>query len=192
MTTVRQTTTILFLLFFCNVYGQKWELHRIDKSKKFKFEYWFQFDNLDDTSTYNFEKTSGHLKSTIHLTNNKGDTVSFAVIKIKGLDNDTLLNVISDNDGLGTVNLRPGKYQIEITEINFDKFSLDFTISEGEYFDLKIKLGLGPDLEVYQINSRTNLKEHEIFSIMNCVKENQKVYYKKCIEKKRYYINMHI
>ena len=189
---MRQTTTILFLLFFCNVYGQKWHLNRIDRSAKFKFEYWFQFDNIDDTSTYNFEKTEGQSKSTIQLTDNEGDTVLFETIRIKGLNNDTILNIISDIDGLGIVNLRPGKYQIEISAINYDKFSFDFTISEGEYFDLKIKLGLGPELEVYQINSRTELKVQEIISIMNCVKENRQYYYKKCSDNKRYYITKQI
>ncbi len=189
---MRQTTTILLLLLFCNVYGQKWHLNRIDKSAKFKFEYWFQFDNIDDTSSYNFKKNVGHLKSTIQLKDNKGDTVIFATIRIKGLDNDTLLNIISDLDGLGIVKLRPGKYRIEISAMNYDKLSFDFIISEGEYFDLNIKLGLAPELTVYQINSKNELTEQEIQAIINCVKVNRQDFYKICSDKDRYQIVMHI
>lgn len=189
---MRQTTTILFLLLFCNVYGQKWHLVGIDKSAKFKYEYWFQFDNIDDTSSYNFEKSVGHLKSTIHLTDNKSDIVLFATIRIKDIDHDTLLNIISDLDGLGTVKLRPGKYRLEILAVNYDKFSFDFTISEGEYFDLNIKLGLAPELTVYQINSNNELTEKEIETIINCVKENRQDYNKICSDKDRYKIMTHI
>lgn len=189
---MRQTTTILFLLIFCNVYGQKWHLNRIDKSSKFKYEYWFQFDNIDDTSSYNFEKKSGHLKSTIQLTDNKGDTVLFASIRIKCLDNDTLINMITDLYGLGTVKLKPGNYRVEVSSMNYDEFSYDFTISEGEYFDLKIKLGLAPELTVYQINSKNELNEQEIQAIINCVKTNRQDFYNICSEKDRYKIVMHI
>jgi hypothetical protein len=189
---VRQTTTILFLLLFCNVYGQKWHLNRIDKSTKFKYEYWFQFDNIDDTSSYNFEKSAGHLKSTIQLTDHKGNTVLFATIRIKGLGNNDLFNIISDFDGLGIVKLRHGKYRIEISAVNYDKFSFDFTISEGEYFDLNIKLGLAPELTVYQINSKNELSEREIQAIINCVRVNRQDFYKICLDKGRYKISMHI
>jgi hypothetical protein len=189
---VKQTAIILFLLLACNVYGQKWHLNKIDKGAKFKYEYWFQFDNIEDTSSYNFEKKLGQLKSTIQLTDNKGDTVAFATIKIKGLDNDTLLNILSDLDGLGIVKLRPGKYRIEISAMNYDKYSFDFTISEGEYFDLNIKLGLAPELTFYQINSKNELTEQEIQTIIYCVKINRQDFYKKCSDKDRYKIVMHL
>lgn len=167
-------------------------MNRIDQSAKFKYEYWFQFENINDTSSYNFKKGLGQLKSTIQLTDNNGDTVLFATIRIKGLDNDTLLNIKSDLDGLGTVKLRPGKYRIEISAMGYDKFSFDFTISEGEYFDSKIKLGLAPELTVYQINSKDELTEQEIQAIINCVKTNRQDYYKICSDKDRYNIMMHI
>jgi hypothetical protein len=189
---MRQTTTILFLLLFCNVYGQKWHLNRIDKISKFKYEYWFQFENADDSSSYNFKKTDGKSLSTIQLTDNKGDMVVFATIKIKDLENDTSFIIVTDFDGLGKIQLKPSKYNMEITALNYDKFIFDFSVFENENFNLKVKLGLGPESDVYQINSKVELKEKEILTIINCVKENRQDYYKKCLDQKRYYVMMHI
>lgn len=104
---MNQKITILFLLLFCNVYGQKWHLNRINKSKKFKYEYWFQFDNIEDTSSYHIEKKVGQQNSTIQLTDNNGDTVIFATIRIKDLDNDTSFIINPDFYGLGKLMLKP-------------------------------------------------------------------------------------
>ena len=186
--TMKLPTTIFILLLCCNAYGQRWHFERIDSTSKFKYEYWFQFDNIEDTTTFRFEKKIGQIKSTIKLANNFGDTVIFASIRIKGLDNDTLININSDINGLVEIKLGSGKYCIEISATNFDNFLFDFNISKEEYFDLNIKLGLAPELTVYQINSRTELKEKEIHTIMNCVKKNRHDYYKKCINKDRYQI----
>lgn len=184
---MKLSTTILFLLLFCKVYGQKSHSDNIDKGSNFNYEYWFQFENLEDTASYHFVKKAGQQESTIELTNNKGDSVLFARIRIKGLENDTLVNIISDLHGLGRVKLSSGKYQIEIAAVSYDKFLFDFAISEGEYFDLKIKLGLAPELTVYQINAKNELKEQEIQTIINCVKTNRQDY-KICSKKNRYNI----
>ncbi|MBP6127753.1 carboxypeptidase-like regulatory domain-containing protein [Flavobacterium sp.] len=189
---MRQTTTIFFIFLFWNVYGQKWHLSRIDKSAKFNYVYFFQFDNKEDTSSFNFEKKAGNLSATIQLTDNRGDTDLFASIVIKGLDNDTLLYIITDLYGLGTVKLKPGNYRIKVSSMNYEEFSYDFTISEGEYFDLKIKLGLAPELDVYQINAKNELNEQEIQSIINCVKTNRQDFHKKCSDKDRYNISIQI
>lgn len=167
-------------------------MNKINKSSKFKYEYWFQFDNIDDSSTYNFVKSEGDLKSIIQLTNNKGETVPFATIRIKGLNNDTLLNIISDLDGFGTVKLRPEKYRIEIYAMGYDKFSFDFSILENEFLNLNVKLGLAPELDVYQINSKAELNEETILTIMRCVEENRRDFYRKCPGRKKYYVTMHL
>ena len=189
---MKQTTTLLFLLIFSTIYGQKWHLNRIDKSSKFKYEYWFQFENSDDSSTYSFKKFEGNSISTIQLTDNKGDTIIFAPIKIKNLDNDSIVKILTDINGIGKLQLKPGKYTMLIPAVNYDTFSFDFSIIENEFFKLNVKLGLAPELEVYQINSKTQLIEIEILTIQKCVKENRQDFYKNCSDQKKFYISMHI
>lgn len=167
-------------------------MNRVDKSSNFKYEYWFQFENVEDSSSYSFKKNYDKSISTIEITDNKGDTVVFATIRIKDLDNDTSIIILTNFDGLVKLNLKAGKYKIEITAINYDKFLCDLTVLENESFNLKVKLGLGPELKVYQINSKTKLSKQEILTIMNCVKDNRQDYYKKCINKEKYYVLMHI
>ncbi|MFI0427516.1 MAG: carboxypeptidase-like regulatory domain-containing protein [Flavobacterium sp.] len=189
---MKQKTTILFLLLICNVYGQKWHLNRIDKNSKYKYEYWFQFQNLEDSCTFNEEKILGKLKSTIQLTDNKNKFVSLANITIKNLESGYITNLTTDLNGLGEVSLKPGKYKVFISAINYDEFTFDFKISENEAINLKVQLGLAPELDVYQINSKTELKEVDIFEIMKCVKENKQNFYENCSQREKFYITMQI
>ncbi|MEO8516685.1 MAG: carboxypeptidase-like regulatory domain-containing protein [Flavobacterium sp.] len=190
---MKQTITILFLLLFCNVYCQKWYLHSINAESDFKYEYWFQFENKDDNPSYNFEKTEGNSISTIKLTDNKGEAIIFARINIKNLDNGALTNLFTDSNGKDELILKSGRYNIEITAMNYDNLSFNFSISEHEIFKLNAKLGLSPQLTVYQINSKNELKEDEIIKIMNCVKVNGgRNFYERCSDNKRFYVSMQI
>ncbi len=183
---MKPTLTIFFLLLFCNVYCQEWFLNRIDTSTKFKYEYWFHYQNIDDSSSHKFEIVSGNQKSAIQLTNNKDDTVEFAIIVIKNLGNDTALSLYSDSNGMGQIQLKPGNYSITIIAIDYDRFSFNFSIKKNEFFNLHIKLGLAPELEVYQINSKEKLEEKEILSIMKCVKDNKRDFFEKCADARSY------
>lgn len=156
---MKPTFTFIFLLVFCNAYGQKYFLNRIDTKAKFKYEYWFQFENIEDSTSFIFEKKVGYFLSTIQLCDNQAERIMFATMNIKNWDSDTIIKLVSDQEGLSMVELRPGKYSIEVSAIGYDKFSFDFTISDQEYFDLKIKLGLAPELNPYQINSKDELTE---------------------------------
>lgn len=189
---MKQTISILFLLLFCNVYGQKWHLNRIDEKSKFKYEYWFQFENADDSSSYSFKKIEGKSISTIRLADNKGNTINVATIEIKNLRNDSLSKIVTDFDGLGQLQLEPGKYSMEISAMNYDKLTVDFNILENIFFELNIKLGLAPELTIYQINSKAELNETEILTIMKCVNENKQRFYRNCSEKDKFYVSMHI
>ncbi len=191
-TTMKQTISILFLLLFCNVYGQKWNLNRIDEKSKFKYEYWFQFENADDSSSYSLKKIEGKSISTIRLTDNKANIINFATIEIKNLRNDSLSKIVTDFDGLGKLQLEPGKYGMEISAMNYDKFTVDFSILENIFFELNIKLGLAPELTIYQLNSKTELNETEILTIMKCVNENRQNFYRNCSERNKFYVSMQI
>jgi hypothetical protein len=185
---VRQVTTILFLLFFSQVFGQKWHLDDIDKSKEFKYKYTFTFENAEDSSSFIFKKKDTKSISTIQITDNKGDTVVYATIKVNDLENDTSLIILTSTEGLVKLELKPSKYNLEITSIGYDKFIFNFDIFENESFNLKVQLGLGPELGIYAIHSKAILSEPEILAIVNCVKENREVKYTKCNDIKRYFI----
>jgi hypothetical protein len=166
---VKPSITILFLLIFCNSYGQKWHLNRINESSKFKYEYWFQFENEDDTSSYIINNSKVNNISTIQVTDNKGNKVSFATITIKEVNNDSVFMMVTDVYGLGQISLKKGKYTILVSAVTFDTYKFDLSINENAFFGLNIKLGLGPELTVYQINSKTELTEADILTIIKCV-----------------------
>jgi hypothetical protein len=138
---MRQISTILFLLLYYNVHGQKWHLNRIDENSTFKYEYLFQFENLKDTTTYIFKKIKEKSLSSIHITDNKGNIINFATIKIKNIRNDSISRIVTDYDGVGKLNLEAGKYRIEISALNYDNCTFEFNILENIFFELNIKLG---------------------------------------------------
>ena len=190
---MRQITTIvLFILLFQNAFGQKWHLNRIDEKSKFKYEYWFQFENADDISSHSLKKIEGKSTSTIRLTDNRGKIINFATIEIKNLNNDSLSKIVTTLDGVAKLQLKSGKYRMEISALSYDKFSFDFDIEENIYFEHNIKLGLAPEVDFYQINSKIELNEAEIFRIMKCVDENRQNFSKNCSEQNKFYVLMQI
>lgn len=167
-------------------------MNRIDENSKFKYEYWFQFENADDSTLYSFKKIEEKSISKIRITDNKGNIINFATIEIKNLRNDSLSKIVTDFDGIGKLQLEPGKYSMEISAMNYDKCTFDFNIVKNIFFELNIKLGLAPELKIYQINSKTELNEAEILTIMKCVNENRQNYYKNCSEQNKFYVSMQI
>jgi hypothetical protein len=185
---MKQIITIISILISVHSFGQKWHLNEINKSKEFCYEYWFQFENLDDTCSYQLNKKSGNHTSIFELFNNQGDTVILANIRIQDIEKDSLTNLVSDFNGTTNTKLEKGKYRIEVSAMNYDKFELAFEINEEQYIELKIKLGLAPELTVYQIDSKIKLTEYEILEIIKCVKKNQPDFYESCSEKSKYLI----
>ena len=181
-------TTILFLLIFSNAYGQIWHLNRVDSSAEFKYEYWLRFDNKEDTSSFILKNIAGYSTPSIHLHNNKGDTIGFATILITSLKTKTFYEFLSE--GPNQLNLKPGSYNIRVDARGYDMFSVNFKILKNQSFDLDIKLGLSRS-GIYQINSIEKLDDKEMYRIENCVKESKSDFYK-CSVKKRYSVTMHI
>jgi hypothetical protein len=189
---MKETILILSILFSVQCFGQKWYLNNVDKSEKYPYEYWFQFDNLYDTCTYELTKKSGVQNSLIELHNNQGDTVIFANIRIQNIETDSVTTVISGINGQTKIRLDKGKYKVEISAMNYDKFNLEFEVNNEQYLELKINLGLALELTVYQIDSKSELNEMEIIKIIECVKSNRKDFYENCSENKKYRVLMHI
>jgi uncharacterized membrane protein len=189
---MKQTILLLSILFSVQCFGQKWHLNTVDKSKEYAYEYWFQFENIEDTCSYQVTKNSGSQNSDIKLFDNKGDKVIFANIKFINIDYETEINLTSDFNGNNEVRLEDGKYKVEVRAMNYDNFNLEFETKDGQKVEIKIKLGLAPELDVYQIDSKKELKKTEIFEITECVIINRNEYYKTCSDLNKYRIMMHI
>ena len=189
---MKQTILILSILISVQCFGQKWHLNNVDEKEEYPYEYWFQFENLEDTCTYQQTTKRESLNSVIKLLDNKGDTVIFANIKLINLENKTETNLTSDYNGNSELRLEDGKYRIEIRAMNYDKFSLEFEIENKQQVELTIKLGLAPELTVYQIDSKKELTKPEILEIIECVRVNRDDFYKICSYLKKYQIVMHI
>ena len=189
---MKQTILILSVLYSIQCFGQKWHLNNVDKSKDYPYEYWFQFENLDDTCSYKLTKKSGFEKSHIELYNNQGDIVTFANIIIHNIGTDSIISLISEYNGQSNILLKKGKYRIEIYAMNYDKFNLEFEVKNEQYIELQIYLGLAPELTVYQIDSKSELTESEIYEIMKCVKINKNQFNENCSDIKKYSVMIHI
>ena len=49
-------------------------LNNVDKSEKYPFEYWFQFENLEDTCSHELTENLESQNSVFKLTDTQGDT----------------------------------------------------------------------------------------------------------------------
>ena len=189
---IKQTILILLVIFSFQCYGQKWHLNSVDKSEKYPYEYWFHFDHAEDTSSYQLIKKSGIQNSTLELFNNRGDSIDFAVIKLINIEKETERVLFYEFDKKTELSLENGKYRIEIRSTNYDNFNLEFETENDQQIKLAVNLGLAPELEVYQIDSKIELKENEILEIIECVRLNRNVSFDSCSNLKKYRIVMHI
>lgn len=189
---MKHTIFILSILISIQCFGQKWHLNNVNENEKFPYEYWFQFENIEDTCSYIQTKNLESENSVFKLLDNQGDIVKFANIKVINLDNDRETNLTSDYKGYSELLLENGKFRIEIRAINYDNFNLEFEIENTEQVELTIKLGLAPELEVYQIDSKKELTETEILEIIECVRINRDDFHKICSDFKKYRIMIHI
>ena len=189
---MKQTTLILSILFSIQCFGQKWHLNNVDKTNEYPYEYWFQFENLEDTCSYQLVRKTENKVSTIRLFDNQGDTVNLARIKVINIENESEINLISEFMDNTELRLESGKYRIIVIAMYLDNFNLEFEIENGQQIDLDINLGLAPELEVYQIESKINLNKTEIREIIECVRINRDEYYKICSDFKKYRIIMQI
>lgn len=189
---MKQTILILSILISVQCFGQKWHLNNTNEKEEYPYEYWFQFENLEDTCSYQQTTNLESQNSVFKLLDNQGDTVILANIKVINLEKETETNLTSDYKGSSELRLENGKYRIEVRTINYDNFNLEFEIENEQQVELNIKLGLAPELTVYQIDSKKELTETEILEIIECVRVNRNDFHKNCSDLKKYRIMMHI
>ncbi len=186
---MKLAVTIFLLLAFCDAYGQKWHLNRVNETAALKYEYWLQFDNKEDTSSFILENKAGQSIPSINVHNNNGDTIDFAIIKITNLNSGIEYEFLSE--AFGKLNLKPGNYNIMVSAIGYDRFSVNLKLIRNQSFDLNLKLGLS-ESGYYQINSLEKLSDREMSVIINCIKNNEPVYYNKCSKINKYHVTRHI
>ena len=116
----------------------------------------------------------------------------FANIKVINLENKTDSNLTFNLDGETQIILENGKYRIKANAFDYEGHEVDFEVKNGKQVELNIKLGLRPELTVYQIDSKKKLNETELAEIIECVKINRPEYHNTCSNNKKYLISMHI
>jgi hypothetical protein len=189
---MRPTLIIAFLLLSFQSIGQKWHLNKVTDKGTVRYEYWFQFENLEDTSSYSLSKRIYNPNTRFILLDNQGESIPFAEIKLENLTTKKVLNLVSSEFEKTEPRLENGKYKMEVRAMNHDFYSLTFEIDQGEQVDITIKLGRSPELEVYQINSKEELSETKVLEIIECVRANRNGFQKTCSHPAAYQVFLHI
>lgn len=166
-------------------------MNKIDKTKEYPYEYWFQFENLEGNSNFELNKKSGEHVSSIILINYIGDSIPFAEVQVKNLDSDTNFTLDTDINGKANIKLEEGNYSLTISVLQYKKQVFEFEILNSQFMELIINLG-HPVGSVYQLDSKSELNEERLFDIMNCVRSNPKDYHNTCVKIGEYSIMNHL
>lgn len=170
--------------------GQEWHLNKVHEFEVYGHEYWFQLENIEDTSTYDLKKSLGDESSIIYLRDKNEAPIDLTSIQIRNLKTGMETSKFTDLEGKCQLLLEEGKYEIQVSVINYDPFELVVDLAKNKHINLTIKLGLAFEEIVYQIESKDELEELEIIKIMNCVKKSKDQFYEKCSHKEKYLISV--
>lgn len=185
---MKQALFLLPLLISIPSLAQSWHLNNVNQEEEYPFEYWFQFENADDTSSFELKENPQSQNTAVTIRSVRGDSVEFASIRLININDDSECQGITDFYGASVFHLTDGKYSIDVDAMGYDDFSFNFEIKHGRQVELDIILGLAAELEVYQINSKARLEESEIVEIMECVRINRQDFHQKCSELMKYLI----
>tara|TARA_R110001606_G_scaffold398220_1_gene576746 strand:- start:770 stop:1354 length:585 start_codon:yes stop_codon:yes gene_type:complete len=194
---MKQILILLILLISASSYSQNWTLNNIDKTTEFGYEYWFSFQNENDESVLKIakKKSCGETKITGRISDILKNDIPGVSIKVKSKETEFEKIIQADFEGKFELVIDNGEYTIEIEYLGFDKLISDFKVDEKSKLKMNIILGLGPELLVYQINSKKELSENKINEIINCVKQKRnkrKFSTTECSENEEYRVAMHI
>lgn len=156
----------------------------VDTSQEYPFEYWFQFQNEDDNSSHTISRDISQFSS-LRVLDNAGHPIPLVNCGILNLNDDSEIRLITDWNGSAEFDIPIGTYRIELSQRGYDDYSFVFEIVSGEQLDLQIKLGLGPELDGYRIDTTHILTEEEILEIIHCVRRNRDDFYDQCSEVKK-------
>ena len=193
---MKKILIILIILFSTNSFSQKWSLNKVDKNKEFGYEYWFSFQNENDKSEFIRTKKDNNEKSKIigKIIDKSNNPIS-GFVNISSKDNSFSKDIQTNFNGDFSAELDSGDYKLEINLIGFDNFKTEFSIIEKNTLEFKIKLGLSPELRIYQINSKNELSDKQINEIIKCVEKNRDLKYfstEKCSDKLNFKVTIQI
>ena len=191
---------IVLLFFFTtslSAYAQNWKLNNVDKTKEYGFEYIFSFqgDNIKSKIKIAEKENSKRTELSGQVLDNLNNPISAASIKIVSMNETLQKDLKADFKGDFRTELPPGMYSIEINYPGFERFRSQVVIRENYSIDLKINLGPEQELRIYQINSKKELAEGEIFQIITCIDTKRKLKNfstTDCSEKDKYQVTIQI
>ena len=194
---MKHIITLTFYIISFSLFSQNWKLNNIDKTKEYSFQYIFSLQNEDDNNEIKIITVENSKKTELsgQILDKLNNPMSGASIKIISQDSTLRKELQADFDGNIKVELPSGEYSIEINYIGFDQFKTEIKIKEDSTTDFKIKLGLGQESQIYQIDSKTELTENKISEVIECVNERRKAKsYStiECSEKNKYKVTIQI
>lgn len=186
--------TFIYICFLVSVqlHSQEWSLVKVDNTEIYSHQYRLQFQNKGDTSSYQIKKNTGDFLSIINISDNYGDTVSFANLIIKNIENDSVIGFTADHYGNLKIKLKKGKYSILVKQANYKNFELEFKLESNQFIELNLNLSLAPDLTAYTVYSKNKIPDNKIDEIVDCIKKNRHNFNKTCSRKDEFFISMEI
>ncbi|ESU24009.1 hypothetical protein FLJC2902T_32070 [Flavobacterium limnosediminis JC2902] len=191
-----KTKTIIILVFILHStfnYAQKWHFEKVDSEREFKYEYWFSFQNEDDSNSIELIETPNQTDTKrINgiITDSKGKPIEFVDIIIKDNSGNIISIIYPNSKGEFLLERQFESFELIISTIEYDELISKINLKSNFNTSLKIKLGRAPELLTYQINAKSELNSDEITEIINCVKKNRDLndenYLKNCSDDKKY------
>jgi hypothetical protein len=166
---------ITILLTSISVVAQRYEYAGINKQqKKFKHEYRFWFDNLEDSNTYSIDTINSSTSTVIKFKDNKDQSVYNLCIKLTNLETkmDSTFWFIDDSSTI-QIGLETGTYRMTSEMFKYyDPIDLTFAIENNKQIKIQYNLGKAPQFDGYFIYSKRILSQDKVAQIMQCVKES--------------------
>lgn len=151
---------VLILLLSNTTFGQK----------GYKYKYDFHLKNIPSTYSIVYDSITNKNNVTNFISiDSSGDTIIQSYIKIKSNSVDTIIhNHISELKSISKVLLKPNKYDITISSIEFSKLSItNINIYRNTSTTIISKLGYINDLDFGKIHSKRKLTDKEIENIID-------------------------
>lgn len=191
--------TTIIIIIQIPTFGQKWYFEGIYNECKYKYRYCFSFQNEDDTNSIELlytpiKETSRKITGVIF--NRYNEKLPYAHVQILDSNQNVVSNITPNSNGDFFIDTIMDNFELKITYIGYDKFSIMVNLKQNEDLYLKIKLGMDKELRIYEIHSKRQLKTEEIIKIIECVKNSrdQEIYdfYKTCVDSKIFELRIQI
>lgn len=164
--------TFLFILINSISFCQKWSYQGHDKKEKYGHVYCFSFQNEEDTNSLNYSYSNliDSNNVTVAFMDNNGKAIPFANFEIRTDFSDEYIIVNTGIDGEYSMSINCGEIEITAKNLQYDDFQTVLELDSNQKLNLTIMLGLAPELQIYQINSRKKIPDSEKESLLLSLK----------------------